>query len=196
LEKLLVEDGMFLAPALCGRRVPGPDRFHIYYDLGARIQKGSFAVVRKGIRKSDRSEWAVKVVRRDRLSADDEHSLFSEISIMEKLHHPNIVCMKESFDCPRYMYLVMELLTGQQLFERIVSKGRFTEYEALIAFRQIISALSYCHDLGIVHRDIKPENIMSVRPPARPSLIISSLLSSHSLSQILSLGRGLASENY
>jgi serine/threonine protein kinase len=152
---------MFLAPALCGVRPPGADRFHIYYDLGPIIKKGSFASVRKGIRKSDHSEWAVKVVKRDRLSADDEQSLFSEISIMERIHHPNIVSMKESFDCPRHMYIVMELLSGEQLFERIASKGRFTEYEARIAFRQIISALTYCHDLGIVHRDIKPENIMS-----------------------------------
>jgi serine/threonine protein kinase len=146
------------------------ERFYLHYDLGSLLRRGSFARVVNARRKYDNSNWAVKIVKRKGLSADDEQSLLSEVAIMEKLHHPNIVRIKEFFDCPKHMYIVMELLTGEQLYERVIKKGRYSEPEARVAFRQIISAISYCHGLGIVHRDIKPENIMSVKFFTFPSI--------------------------
>ena len=138
------------------------DQFHHFYQEGSLIGQGSFALVKEAKRKSDETIWAVKIVKREQLSPDDEQSLLSEVSIMEHLNHPNIVLFKEFFDCPKEMYIVMELLTGGQLFDRIVRKGHFSEQESKVAFQQIVSAILYLHGKGIVHRDLKPENIMSV----------------------------------
>lgn len=58
------------------------------------------------------------------------------------------------------MYLVMELMTGGELFDRIVDKESYTEAEAIETIRPIVDALHYCHEMGIIHRDLKPENLL------------------------------------
>ena len=88
-----------------------------------------------------------------------------EVSILNTLDHPNIVKYFETYDDKKYIYLVMEFIEGEQLFDKIVHQTNqvFGESQAAGYMRQLISAVFHCHTMGIVHRDIKPENIMITR---------------------------------
>jgi len=110
--------------------------------------------------KADNSKWAIKVIKRSSLAPEDEQALATEVSIMERVRHPNIIVLKEVFDCPSSVYMVMEVMTGGELFDRIVQKEHYSEGEAKEALRQITAAIAYCHEMGIVHRDLKPENLL------------------------------------
>ena len=83
-----------------------------------------------------------------------------EIEIMRSLDHPNVVKIFEFYQDEDYFYIVMLLLTGGELFDKIVQKGNFTEGMAAETMHQILSALFYVHHNKIVHRDLKPENIL------------------------------------
>ncbi|KAG5188797.1 kinase-like domain-containing protein [Tribonema minus] len=131
-----------------------------YYNMTRTLGQGSFATVKLATCKSDQSKWAIKVIKKTSLSPEDEEALQSEVSILQRVNHPNIVQLKEVFDSPNNFYMVMELCTGGELFDRIVTKEHYSEREARDCIRSIVEALKYCHDLGIVHRDLKPENLL------------------------------------
>lgn len=76
------------------------------------------------------------------------------------MNHKNIVKLIEIFESDEYLFLVMELTTGGELFDRIVAKGCYTEREASQLVRQIVEAIKYLHSIGICHRDLKPENLL------------------------------------
>mmetsp|Transcript_7570 Transcript_7570/g.12732 ORF Transcript_7570/g.12732 Transcript_7570/m.12732 type:complete len:336 (+) Transcript_7570:104-1111(+) len=143
-----------------------------FYKLGRVLGQGSFATVRLATCKADGTKWAIKVIKRQSLAPDDEAALATEIQIMERAVHPNIIRLKEVFDCPSNMYLVMEVMTGGELFDRIVEKEHYSETEAKKALCEIVDAILYCHDRGIVHRDLKPENLLysSAREDAKLKL--------------------------
>ena len=84
----------------------------------------------------------------------------TEVAILEQVDHTNIVRLRQVFDCPKVFYMVMECMTGGELFDRIVEKSKYSEAEAAVVVRKIVSALVYCHARGIVHRDLKPENLL------------------------------------
>jgi calcium-dependent protein kinase len=92
----------------------------------------------------------------------------SEINIMIKMDHPNIIKLYEVYEDKRYIHLIMELSTGGELFDRIMdrimSKSLYTEKEAASLFKQLMSAICYCHSQGICHRDLKPENLLLGSP--------------------------------
>ena len=87
----------------------------------------------------------------------------SQIDILRKLDHPHIVSLKEVVVTVSDTYIVMELLSGGELFNRIVEEGRFPEEAAARLFAQILLSMEYLHSLNIVHRDVKPENILYVQ---------------------------------
>lgn len=87
-----------------------------------------------------------------------------EIKIMKKVKHPNCIQFHDMYDGKEKLYIVMELVTGGELFDRIIEKSHFSETEAADCFNQIIQAVKYLHSIGIVHRDIKPENILYATP--------------------------------
>mmetsp|Transcript_16432 Transcript_16432/g.25381 ORF Transcript_16432/g.25381 Transcript_16432/m.25381 type:complete len:231 (-) Transcript_16432:71-763(-) len=76
------------------------------------------------------------------------------------MDHPNIVKLLDVFEDEKYLCLVMELMTGGELFDLIIEKEQFSELEAREATRSLIDAIGYCHSRGICHRDIKPENLL------------------------------------
>uniref|UniRef100_A0A3P9D9I4 non-specific serine/threonine protein kinase n=1 Tax=Maylandia zebra TaxID=106582 RepID=A0A3P9D9I4_9CICH len=86
--------------------------------------------------------------------------LFREVRIMKGLNHPNIVQLFEVIETDKTLYLVMEYASGGEVFDYLVSHGRMKEVEARAKFRQIVSAVHYCHTKNIVHRDLKAENLL------------------------------------
>uniref|UniRef100_A0AAQ5XIB3 non-specific serine/threonine protein kinase n=1 Tax=Amphiprion ocellaris TaxID=80972 RepID=A0AAQ5XIB3_AMPOC len=113
------------------------------------IGKGNFAKV-----KLARHILTGREVRSQR------HWLFREVRIMKILNHPNIVKLFEVIETERTLYLVMEYASGGEVFDYLVAHGRMKEKEARAKFRQIVSAVQYCHQKHIVHRDLKAENLL------------------------------------
>jgi len=103
-------------------------------------------------------EVAVKII--DKAKVEDMNDIQREIEIMGQISHPNVIQLFEIFDEPKKMHLVMELVSGGELFDRIVAKGSYTEKDAATTVKTLCSALEYLHSKDIVHRDLKPENIL------------------------------------
>lgn len=94
------------------------------------------------------------------MEEDDEIALMTEVEILSQLDHPNAVKLYEVFDMQDQLFLVMELLSGGELFDRIVEKESYNEREASDTIRPVVDAIRYCHSIGIIHRDLKPENLL------------------------------------
>lgn len=88
----------------------------------------------------------------------------SEVAVLRKVKHEYIVQLYEVYECPERVYLVMELATGGELFDRIVSRGSFTERDATRVMYMVLEGVRYLHSLGITHRDLKPENLLYYHP--------------------------------
>lgn len=130
------------------------------YKIGETLGKGSFATVKHAICRADESQWAVKIIDKTKLDKEDEDALKVEVDILQTVQHPNIVVLRQVYDTPKVFYMVMELMTGGELFDRIVEKEKYTEAEASAVVFKLAGAIKYCHDMGIVHRDLKPENLL------------------------------------
>jgi serine/threonine protein kinase len=130
------------------------------YKLDKVLGEGSFAVVRKGIKKATNEEFAIKIIDKTNLESDDQFALQSEVDILSQIDHPNIVKLHEIYDEKTRFNMVMELMTGGELFDRIVEKEHYSEKEAADTIRPIVDAMRYCHSMGIAHRDLKPENLL------------------------------------
>jgi calcium/calmodulin-dependent protein kinase I len=128
-----------------------------FYVLGEEIGRGSFSVVRKGKHKESSKLFAIKCIQKKFIKL---HLLEREIKIMKKLKHPHILPLIDVFETKDYIYLVLELVTGGELFDKIVERGNYTEKDASDIVRQILEAVQYLHSQGVVHRDLKPENLL------------------------------------
>jgi calcium/calmodulin-dependent protein kinase I len=115
---------------------------------------------------------AIKCIDKKALKGKEE-SLENEIKVLRKLRHPNIVQLYDTYDEKSYVYLVMELVTGGELFDRIVAKGSYTERDASYLIRQVLAAVHFMHSNGVVHRDLKPENLLYYNQDADSKIMIS-----------------------
>jgi len=130
------------------------------YKVKGKLGRGAFATVRKAIRKADGKEYALKCVRKKGMDEYNRKALESEVNIMLRLDHSNIVTLHELFDTPNHLHMIIDLLEGGELFDRIVEQGSFSEKSAANIIAQISEALKYLHGNNIVHRDLKPENLL------------------------------------
>ena len=87
-------------------------------------------------------------------------TISKEINILKSLDHPNIIKVYEFYKTEKYIYIINELCTGGELFDKIVEVKYFSEDVARNIMRQLFSAVEYCHEKGVIHRDLKPENIL------------------------------------
>lgn len=130
------------------------------YYLKEMLGTGAFSVVRLVESKErPRCMNAVKIIDKKALKGKED-SLENEIKVLRRLKHPNIVQLLETFEDKTKVYLIMELVTGGELFDRIVEKGSYTEKDASDLMRQVLEAVDYMHEQGVVHRDLKPENLL------------------------------------
>ena len=124
------------------------------------LGEGASAIVRKGIKRDSGESFAIKIIDKSSLGETELESLYNELKIMSIIDHPNIVRVYEYYECHGVVFIVMELMNGGELFDKIVEYEHYTEKQAAEAFRPIVDAVRYCHKLGIVHRDLKPENLL------------------------------------
>ena len=132
------------------------------YDIIKEIGSGGFSRCLLVKNKLTKQSYACKELAKKSLS--DYDGLMREVNLMIKLDHPNKIKLYEYYETEKHIYLIMELCTGGELFDRIVQNTengiQFTEKQAASLFRQMMSAINYCHKNGIVHRDLKPENLL------------------------------------
>uniref|UniRef100_A0A672H2S0 Serine/threonine-protein kinase DCLK2 n=1 Tax=Salarias fasciatus TaxID=181472 RepID=A0A672H2S0_SALFA len=129
------------------------------YKVGRTLGDGNFAVVRECVERSTGREYALKIISKHKCRGK-EHMIQSEVSILRRVKHPNIVLLIEEMDTSNELYLVMELVKGGDLFDAITSSNKYTEADASCMLFNLASAIKYLHGLNIVHRDIKPENLL------------------------------------
>jgi serine/threonine protein kinase len=138
-----------------------------YTIIDAQIGKGASAVVKKCTRKSDKKQFAVKIMNKKTLKKRQLFLIQQEISILEKLRDKgvkNVVQLIDFYDEEDTMYIVMEL-AEKNLFEWLLNrfdgdKFKINEKKCAYIFFQMVRAIHGCHKVGIIHRDIKPENIL------------------------------------
>ncbi|KAM7132198.1 myosin light chain kinase, smooth muscle isoform 1-T3 [Molossus nigricans] len=132
-----------------------------FYDIEERLGSGKFGQVFRLVEKKTGKIWAGKFFKA--YSAKEKENIRQEISIMNCLHHPKLVQCVDAFEEKANIVMVLEIVSGGELFERIIDEDfELTERECIKYMRQISEGVEYIHKQGIVHLDLKPENIMCV----------------------------------
>ncbi|KAI8999194.1 kinase-like domain-containing protein [Gaertneriomyces semiglobifer] len=133
------------------------DRFIVQKVLG----EGSYGKVKQAIDTQTFRTVALKIIQKESLKKQSHITrLKREVRIMRLLHHPNITRLHDVMETDKEIVLVMEHVNGGELFDYIVAHKRVTEKVARKLFRQMVSALDYCHQSSVIHRDLKPENLL------------------------------------
>ncbi|XP_053662067.1 calcium/calmodulin-dependent protein kinase type 1 [Anopheles marshallii] len=172
-------------------KLPSIDDKYVIKEL---LGTGAFSEVRLCEHKETAQQYAVKIIDKKALKGKED-SLENEIRVLKRFSarrsdgsgvqstgppiggprfaHPNIVQLLETFEDKSKVYLIMELVTGGELFDRIVEKGSYTERDASNLIRQVLEAVDYMHEQGVVHRDLKPENLLYYSPAEDSKIMIS-----------------------
>jgi len=131
-----------------------------HYTIGDEIGRGAFSVVKKAVSKQTGREYAIKFIEKKFVDQQDLVLLGREIEIMKRVMHKNVLRLEEVYEVEETIALVMELVTGGELFYKIVERGNYSEIDAANFVRQIVQGVAYLHSNGICHRDLKPENLL------------------------------------
>jgi len=149
-------------------RCPQPDStsgmgFEELYKLKGVLGSGAFSTVRLGYHKSDQEKsYAVKCINKQKLTEEDTIALVEEVAILKEFDHEHIICLYDFFEESQMYYLVLERMSGGELFDRIVEKHFYNEKEARDVCKILLEAVGYCHKNNVAHRDLKPENLLLV----------------------------------
>ncbi|XP_075901673.1 calcium/calmodulin-dependent protein kinase type IV [Nelusetta ayraudi] len=127
-----------------------------FYTLSSELGRGATSIVYRCEEKQSQKPFALKVLKK----TIDKKIVRTEIGVLLRLSHPNIIQLKEIFETDTDIALVLELVTGGELFDRIVERGYYSERDAAHVIKQILEAVAYLHENGVVHRDLKPENLL------------------------------------
>merc|ERR1712222_100342 len=142
------------------------------YDMKDVLGTGAFSQVRLAESRDDGNMYAIKIIDKKALKGKED-SLENEIRVLKRLDHRNVVKLLEAYESRTCVYLVMELVTDGELFDRIVEKGSYSEKDAADLIKQVLSAVAYMHGEGVVHRDLKPENLLYYSPDPDSKIMIS-----------------------
>lgn len=131
------------------------------YEFEEIIGEGSFSSVVLATNNETKKQYAIKIIDKSKVIDEIQRDRIDrEIEILKRCKHPNIIKFIEAFESDAEISLVLELMQGGDLFDRITSRGFFKEEDARHAMNSIMSAVDYLHERSIVHRDLKPENLL------------------------------------
>lgn len=131
------------------------------YQIGRLLGNGSYGRVYYAVNKKDKThKVAIKVIEKLDLDADDIDSLKTEVGVLQKVDHPNIVKYYETYEDTSKLYLVMEYLSGGELIQTVMNSRKGPEVVVANVIEKMSRALIHIHTLNITHKDLKPDNIM------------------------------------
>lgn len=170
-DKVILEDptaGALTAKKAQRYKAKFDPRVTAKYDIKALIGRGTYSRVVRVEHRTTRQPYAIKMVDRVR----GKEMCEAELVVLRRVRHSYIIRLIEVFESVDKLYMVVELATGGELFERVVSRGCFTEPDAVHVLRMVLEGASYLHSLGIAHRDLKPENLLYYHPGADSKIMI------------------------
>uniref|UniRef100_A0A669P1M7 non-specific serine/threonine protein kinase n=1 Tax=Phasianus colchicus TaxID=9054 RepID=A0A669P1M7_PHACC len=147
---------------LHGNNIHFTDGYEIKEDIGI----GSYSVCKRCVHKATETEFAVKIIDKSKRDPSEEIEI-----LLRYGQHPNIITLKDVYDDGKYVYLVMELMRGGELLDRILQQKCFSEREASAVLCTITRTVDYLHSQGVVHRDLKPSNILYMDESGNPDSI-------------------------
>ncbi|XP_075780739.1 ribosomal protein S6 kinase alpha-2 isoform X2 [Pelodiscus sinensis] len=147
---------------LHGNNIHFTDGYEIKEDIGV----GSYSVCKRCVHKTTEAEFAVKIIDKSKRDPSEEIEI-----LLRYGQHPNIITLKDVYDDGKYVYLVMELMRGGELLDRILRQKCFSEREASAVLCTITKTVDYLHSQGVVHRDLKPSNILYMDESGNPDSI-------------------------
>ncbi|KAM6406179.1 ribosomal protein S6 kinase alpha-2 isoform 1-T1 [Pluvialis apricaria] len=147
---------------LHGNNIHFTDGYEIKEDIGI----GSYSVCKRCVHKATETEFAVKIIDKSKRDPSEEIEI-----LLRYGQHPNIITLKDVYDDGKYVYLVMELMRGGELLDRILRQKCFSEREASAVLCTITRTVDYLHSQGVVHRDLKPSNILYMDESGNPDSI-------------------------
>ncbi len=141
-------------------------------EMGEVIGVGSTSTCHRCIQRNTGEAYACKVIDKQQIEYLFKgmiEQFHTEIEALKKLRHPNIIHLNDVYITKTNIYLVMELMSGGELFDYVVQKGTLTEEEASTIIRKVTSAIVFMHQQNIIHRDLKPENLLLTHLPVSPT---------------------------
>jgi len=139
------------------------------YIMGKTLGAGTYGIVREA--QCPEGKVAVKIILKKNVKGN-EQMVYDELEMLQSMKHPHIVRFHDWFESRDKYYIVTQLATGGELFDRICEKGRFTEKDAAETIRQVLDAVNYLHHNNVVHRDLKPENLLYLTPDPNSQLVL------------------------
>lgn len=133
------------------------EHFSDHYDLKDLLGSGNYGTVHSCVHHETGDIRAVKILKKEKIV---DSAFRNEIDTLKELDHPNILRIFETFEDDKNYFVVTEFCDGGELFEEIIEWGKFTEEDAAVLMKQILTCVNYCHKRNFVHRDLKPENIL------------------------------------
>ncbi|KAI9887051.1 MAG: hypothetical protein M1823_001123 [Watsoniomyces obsoletus] len=140
-----------------------------HYRFGKTLGAGTYGIVREA--ECAEGKVAIKIILKKNVKGN-EQMVYDELSMLQRLKHPHIVSFRDWFESRDKYYIVTQLATGGELFDRICEKGKFTEKDASQTIRQVLEAVDYLHSNDVVHRDLKPENLLYLTPDPESALVL------------------------
>ncbi|KAI3381160.1 hypothetical protein SNEBB_009536 [Seison nebaliae] len=144
------------------KQISSVDDINDYYSIGKQLGDGNFAVVKYCTDRFNQNEYAMKIIDKKKMKGK-EHFIQTEIELMKGCNHPNICRLYEHYEIGSEVYLLMELVSGGDLFDEISKVIKFSEHDSSTMIYDLTKALYYLHSRNIVHRDLKPENLLVLK---------------------------------